>query len=257
MPSIGTDAGCGHLALWVSLAPIVSGAVAVGPQLLRSSPFAGPAGSTASSVGPVVARRKTRSRRSPGAPSDEGLLDAAERVFAQRGFEDTKMQDIAAEARVSLRSVYQVARGKAALYGLVHETRARDLLAQIELALPSDEDDPRRALMDVIAVVAGFLMERPDFLRIQLREGGTWSLEETGRVLLVEERHRSDRLLEKLFRRGIASGVFYAEHPGLMVASLRAQEQVHLAAWIARRGRPSKRQTIDAIQRQAERLFVQ
>ena len=41
------------------------------------------------------------------------------------------------------------------------------------------------------------------------------------------------------------------------VASLRAQEQVHLAAWIARRGRPSKRQTIETIQRQAERLFVQ
>ncbi len=204
-----------------------------------------------------MARRKTRSRRSPGAHPDEGLLDAAERVFAQRGFEDTKMQDIAAEARVSLRSVYQVARGKAALYGLVHETRARDLLAQIELALSSDKGDPRRALMDVIAVVAGFLMERPDFLRIQLREAGTWSLEEAGRVFLVEERHRSDRLLERLFRRGIASGVFYAEHPGLMVASLRAQEQVHLAAWIARRGRPSKRRTIDAIQRQAKRLFVQ
>ena len=183
------------------------------------------------------------------------------------------MQDIAAEAKVSLRSVYSVASGKTALFRAVHETRARDLLARIELALSdpkqawnpkqasnskrqaSPKQEMARALMAVISVVATFLMDHPEFLRIQLREGGTWALEDADRVLLVDERHTSDQLLERLFRRGIRAGTFHPENPRMMVASLRAQEQVYLSVWIARRGRISKKATIESIQRQARRLF--
>jgi hypothetical protein len=107
----------------------------------------------------------------------------------------------------------------------------------------------------VIFVVATFLMNHADFLRIQLREGGTWALDEPDRALLISERHASDRLLERLFRRGIREGAFHAEGPRLMVAGLRALEQVHLAAWVAGRGRISRKATVESIQRQARRLF--
>jgi hypothetical protein len=137
----------------------------------------------------------------------------------------------------------------------VLEFRAFDLLPRIESTLSDETQDASSALMDVIAVVATFLMEHPAFLRIQLREGGTWALDESERVLLVEERHASDRLLERLFRRGSRAGSFHAEDSRMMVASLRAVEQVQLAFWISRRGRISKMATIEAIQRQASRLF--
>jgi hypothetical protein len=39
------------------------------------------------------------------------------------------------------------------------------------------------------------------------------------------------------------------------LASLRALEQVQLAAWVSRRGRRSKRAVTEALRRQAERLF--
>ena len=183
------------------------------------------------------------------------MFDAAERMFAERGFGDTRMQDIAAEARVSLRSVYGVAKGKAPLYRALHELRARDLLARIEGALSDEARNPADRLMEVIAVVATFLMDHPDFLRIQLQEGGTWALDESDRTLLVTERHASDRLLERLFRQGIREGAFHAEDPRMLVASLRALEQVHLAAWVGRRGRISRKATIESIERQARRLF--
>jgi AcrR family transcriptional regulator len=165
------------------------------------------------------------------------------------------MQDVAARAQVSLRSVYDLASSKEELHTRVHELRARALLERMRGALARERDDPRQALMDLVEVVANFLMEHPDFLRIQLREGGTWALEDSRRVLLVGERHASDRLLETLFRQGIRKGVFHAEDPRLMVASLRAQEQVYLAAWAARGGRISRRATVERIQRQVDRLF--
>jgi AcrR family transcriptional regulator len=196
-------------------------------------------------------------RVSAKAAEHQRILDAAEICFAERGFAETRMQDIAAEAKVSLRSVYGAAKGKTKLYGALHELRAGDLLVRIEGALSDESRDPVGSLMDVIGVVATFLMEHPDFLRIQLREGGTWALDETERVLLVEERHKSDRLIERLFRRGIRAGSFHSEDPDMMLANLRALEQIQLAAWASRRGRLSKRAAIESIQRQARRLFCQ
>jgi AcrR family transcriptional regulator len=164
------------------------------------------------------------------------------------------MQDIAASARASLRSVYAVANGKARIFRALHELRARDLLSRIEGALADETRDPSDSLMEVIAVVATFLMDHPDFLRIQLREGRAWALDDSQHTL-VAERRTSDRLLERLFQRGIRAGSFHDEAPKLLVASLRALEQVQLAAWVARRDRISKRAATEAIQRHAERLF--
>ena len=195
------------------------------------------------------------SARPTARAEQQRVLEAAERSFAERGFENTKMQGIAADARVSLRSVYATARGKAELYRMIHETRASDLLARMEAVAAEWHSDPRRALTELIGVVATFLMEHPDFLRIQLRVAGAWALEDVERTLLADERREGEQLLERTFRRGIRKGIFHAEDPRLMVASLRAQQQVQLAAWIARRGRVSKRATIEAIQRQAVRLF--
>jgi AcrR family transcriptional regulator len=186
---------------------------------------------------------------------EERLLRAAERSFADQGFEATKMQEIAAAARVSLRSVYAAASGKTELYRKVHEKRARDLLDRMQATVSEWRDDPRRALLELIGVVAQFLMAHPDFLRIQLREAGAWSMDAARPQLLVAERHAGARLLEQLFRSGIRKGVFHADNPQLMVSTLRAIEQVQLAAWVARRGRTSQRAVIEAIRRQAERLF--
>jgi AcrR family transcriptional regulator len=182
------------------------------------------------------------------------ILDAAEGIFAELGFAATRMQDIAASARASLRSVYAVANGKAKIFRALHELRARDLLSRIEAVLADETTDPSDSLRDVIDVVATFLMEHPNFLRIQLREGRAWALDDAQHTL-VAERHASDRLLERLFHRGIRAGTFHDEDPKRMVASLRALEQVQLAAWVARRDRISKRAATEAIQRHAKRLF--
>ena len=202
-----------------------------------------------------MARTKKRAAANgPKAAGEQRILDAAEAIFAERGFAEARMQDIAAAARTSLRSVYGVANGKTQIFLALHGLRARDLLARLEAVLADESADPVDTLMALIATVATFLMDHPYFLRIQLREGRAWALDDAKHPL-ADERHASDRLLEGLFLHGIRSGAFHDEDPKRMVASLRALEQVQLAAWISGRQRVSKRAATEAIQRQAERLF--
>jgi len=190
----------------------------------------------------------------PKGAERERILEAAEGLFAERGFTDARMQDIAASARTSLRSVYAVANGKAQIFRALHELRARDMLSRIAEVLGDETRDPAGSLMELIAAVATFLMDHPNFLRIVLREGRAWALDNLEHPL-VDARHASDQLLERLFLRGIRAGAFHDEDPKLMVASLRALEQVQLASWVSSRARISKRAATEAIQRQAKRLF--
>ena len=146
-----------------------------------------------------------------------------------------------------------MANGKAQIFRALHELRVRDMLSRIAEVLGDETRDPAESLRDRFAAVATFLMDHPNFLRIVLREGRAWALDNLEHPL-VDARHASDRLLERLFLRGIRAGTFHDEDPKLMVARLRALEQVQLAAWISSRARISKRAATEAIQRQARRL---
>src|SRR3990172_6266117 len=70
----------------------------------------------------TVRRRRTELYRTV-------VLEAAERVFAERGFAEAKMQQIAATAGLSLATLYGVFPGKAELFDAIHELRGAELLA--------------------------------------------------------------------------------------------------------------------------------
>ena len=205
-------------------------------------------------------KKKSSSTELPFAskPPQEGerqrVLDAAERTFAECGYADTRMEQIATAARVSLRSVYAVAMGKAKLFRILQELRGRELLSRIEEVLAGEARSPSDLLMEHIALVATFMMDHRDFLLIQLRDRHTWGIDD-GRHALSEAGQVGDKVLERLLRRGIRTGCFHQEDPKTMVASLRALEQIQLASWISGRNRSSKRVVTETIQRQAKRLF--
>src|SRR5262245_32042088 len=56
------------------------------------------------------------------------LLDAAERVFGARGYHASRMEEVAAEAGVSLSTVYATFPSKRELFEALHETRGRQFL---------------------------------------------------------------------------------------------------------------------------------
>ena len=75
------------------------------------------------------ARRKRSVKEARSALYRQLVFEAAEGAFAERGVEETKMEEIAAEAGISLGTLYSVFSGKAELVAAIHEMRLRDTLA--------------------------------------------------------------------------------------------------------------------------------
>src|SRR5690242_6447735 len=75
--------------------------------------------------------------RMTGPQRREQLLDVGRKLFAEKGFEGTSVEEIAARAEVSKPVVYEHFGGKEGLYAVVVDREIRALLAEITGALTS------------------------------------------------------------------------------------------------------------------------
>ena len=184
------------------------------------------------------------------------VFEGAERAFAEKGVEDTKMEEIAAEAGVALGTLYNVFAGKAQLVAAIHETRLREAMNRTDELARSTSDPVETLLMGVRGYVE-FFAGHPDYLRMHLRDGYAWGLGGRAHTATMHERARRDGHAAQaaVFERGIAQGVFYEGDPKLMARTLVAIQQVMLAEWVERDMRDDPEVLIDAMQTQARRAF--
>jgi len=160
------------------------------------------------------------------------ILEAAERTFAEKGVEDTKMEEIAGESGLSLGTLYSVFAGKAALVREIHDVRLAEVLALTQDVARDLTSPVDRLLAGVRAYVEFFVMH-PDYLRMHLAEGYAWGL-----GLVRSTGGRAEAWSEgvarqtAVFARGIEEGVFQPGDPALMARMMIAIQQVQLAAWV-------------------------
>ena len=163
----------------------------------------------------------------------EHILDVAEQVFAERGFENAKLQDIGGQAGVSMGTIYAVFPGKEELFRAILDLRGNEILAVARAAVDRDAD-PRAGLDRLIEAYLDFFIAHPHFLRMHLRNGSSWVLGPSqgngGQVELWADIHA---LQAALMRRGIEAGVFPDEDPGFLAKLFSALDQVLLADWVA------------------------
>ncbi|SRR5581483_8171866 len=104
-----------------------------------------------------------------GAPARELILDAAERLFARRGFAATTIKQIAAAAGVNSALLYYYFRDKAAVYHAVLERRVQALVRgaveRLEAAGP-----PAARLRSFLEFQAETLASHPHLWPLMLRE---------------------------------------------------------------------------------------
>lgn len=185
----------------------------------------------------------------------EAILDAAERVFGDDGYEATKVQRIASEAGVSLTTLYSVFESKWEIYRAVHRRRLAEVMGLVQEVVRND--------MPVLEqLIAGtrtqlrFFMERRDFTRMQLKEVTAWSTVELLRSPeQIEALGAGLALFADLFRRGIEEGVFVDEDPELMARMAIATQQVRLALWMNRGAEEPMDQVADAAIRHLLRSY--
>jgi len=184
------------------------------------------------------------------------ILEAAEQVFAEHGFDSAKLQDISRLAGVSMGTIYAQFPGKEDLFRALLDTRGRELL-QVAKAGAQSHDDPARALDDLIEAYIDYFIAHPNFLRMHLRLGTSWVLGpatgSAGQVQLWAEIHA---LQTDLMRRGVAAKVFIAEDPAFLAKVFSALDQVLLADWVAGGMKAARAQLIERMRQLVGRVIT-
>ena len=153
------------------------------------------------------------------------ILEAAQRVFATRGYAEVKVHEIADEAGIATGTVYAIFPSKQELYRAVHRVNLEEL-AKRYAEIPGDRDS-RDVIRDRTAVSTRFLTERPDYLRIYVREAAGWGFDAT-----ALPKGASEFVDLALYRRGIERGELQGENPELLQSLAMSASHVILFHWL-------------------------
>ncbi len=184
----------------------------------------------------------------------EAINEAAERVFAEKGIDRSRMQEIAAEAGVSLGTLYAVIDGKQSLLAGIHRTRIHEFLDCIRDASDA-HDDTLASHIAALREGAQYFLDRPDFLAMCCRAGFGWA---APFPMSTKGKHVWDKgtsIPRDLFARGIAEGIYVDEDPELMARKMLALKQVDLMAWVEHGMEAPHEEVLDRLERQFIRAF--
>lgn len=187
---------------------------------------------------PRAARESTkeRARLARKHAYQEAILEAAEHLFAAQGVEATKMEDIATQAGLSLRTLYSaIDGGKSELVETIWRNRLADLRGVAENAFAADQN-PRAKLRDAFWNATEYFLAHPDFLQMQMREGHSWGIRSAVAVHSsagAESFRDGVGSIEAIVEEGRTSGAFEVEKSSLSTYSIVALQQIHLAQWLS------------------------
>ncbi len=165
----------------------------------------------------------------------EHIMDVAERMFAELGFAETKMQDVAREAGISLGTLYQAYPGKEDLYrGVLIDRDAKmfeEVLVKGEKSISAPQSVEQ--LLWLTGINLSFLLNNPDYLRMQLQAGYAWY--HSAAQVSSDEKQMWERglaMMEQVFAWGIKEGLFIPGNTGDMARLLMSLQQTRLANWV-------------------------
>lgn len=198
---------------------------------------------------------RTRLQRAKRQLYREVIVDAAERAFAEAGYEAAKVQSIAKTAGVSLATLYGVFPRKWDIYRAVQADRLQSLMRTVA-GLVVDASDPFDRLRCGIEGYLRFHMEHPTFLRLQLRERVPWG---TIDELATPEQTRAWgaglEMMVSAFREAMDAGLLVHDDPELCARTATAMSQVRLVLWLDRGMTESPDEVATAAMEQFVRTF--
>jgi AcrR family transcriptional regulator len=113
-------------------------------------------------------RRRAARVRMTGKERREQLLDIGRTLFAERGYEATSIEEVAARASVSKPVVYEHFGGKEGLYAVVVDREMRRLLEKVTTALTAGR--PRELLEQAALALLDYVDTETDGFRILVRD---------------------------------------------------------------------------------------
>jgi TetR/AcrR family transcriptional regulator len=145
------------------------------------------------------------------------ILAAARDLFAQQGFANTSMAQIAARAEFAVGTLYRLFAGKQALYDALIREAADEFSRALAAALtgPGDEADRLARYIDTLAEL--FVRHIPMTRLYFAQSAGAARAPMAGLDATSRNRFESLRgALEDLFRRGMRKRIFRKSDPALL-----------------------------------------
>jgi AcrR family transcriptional regulator len=135
--------------------------------------------------------------RMTGRERREQLLDVGRALFAEKGFEATSIEEIAARAGVSKPVVYEHFGGKEGLYAVVVDREMSDLLDRLTAALQADH--PRKLVEQAALALLTYIEEQTDGFRILSRDSPVAGSSGTFSSLLNDIASQVEHILAREF----------------------------------------------------------
>ncbi|WP_157182730.1 TetR/AcrR family transcriptional regulator [Sciscionella marina] len=174
------------------------------------------------------------------------LLDVARSLFAEKGFEATSIEEIAARAGVSKPVVYEHFGGKEGVYAVVVDREMQVLMNRMVAAVSADED-PKLLLERAALALLNYVDSNADGFRILARDSPVASTSGTFSSLLNDiatqaeevigvyfDRQGHDRKLAALYAQALVGMVAFTGQWWLVTGKPRKEEvAAHLVniAW--------------------------
>ena len=177
------------------------------PRALRYAPsVTAPIMETPVDTSPVPGLREQRRLRVLEV-NREHLLDAAEEVFGDKGFQAATIKEIAERAEFSVGAVYGIVTSKEDLLVQTLNRRAVELLGATE-ELAASSSAGLAALLELADLQIEFFRRHPHFGRLWLRWGGgaRWGLPQSSLAGMGADIGRAMAMQARIIERGQASG---------------------------------------------------
>lgn len=186
------------------------------------------------------------------------IIDAAEQVFAEQGFEAARMQQIAQQAGISLGTLYGQFEGKQDLYRAVLIARDTEMLDAVrEAAAQRISGEPSlAAVLDLMEIHLRFLMDHPAYLKMQLQQGFMWYHSSSRPSPLERDLWEEGmQLMRQVFDWGMAQSIFVDQPADEAMALLLSIQQARLSHWVMAQCSSDKDELLQTLKADFVRFF--
>ncbi|RJQ54977.1 MAG: TetR/AcrR family transcriptional regulator [Actinobacteria bacterium] len=142
------------------------------------------------------------------AETKKQIAESAARLFAEKGFSEVTMQEIADEARIGKGTLYYHVRGKEELALLVLETAASQLLPKAQVAA-GEAGSVKERMTRALEVLVSYMASGHELLEIVIPQVARSHPRMTRRVQKIRSAYL--RLLEQVIAEGMAAGQIRAD----------------------------------------------
>ena len=180
------------------------------------------------------------------------ILEAAAKLFSERGYAATRIEDIIAELAASRRVIYEHFGGKSDILVAICEQAIRSTV-DLATRVARTPLDPVAKLRRLVREFTEIVIENRDYIAISTREMMFLPADSRARITRMQEKF--DRILRAILADGVERGVFAVADPAITALAIGGMI-IWTHRWYRAGGRLSSDQVADAMAAAALNMVV-